>query len=91
MALGGNAQDKAEWSTGEIAERSIKERVCLAFMEHLRRYATENTDHWGCKSGQVVAFGKLGCCCKTFTEFMKDPAVVRKFDYELEVMLTEWL
>ena len=77
------SREDAEWSVGE--------RVCLVFMEHIGKYATENEAVWGEKSEQIVAFGKLGCCCKIFREYMNDPAVRRKFDYELESMLAWWM
>ena len=59
-------------------------------MKHLRNYAAENKVVWEDRSEQIVAFGKWGCCCRIFREYTKDPAVVGKFDYKLEIILMEW-
>lgn len=71
-----------KWSEGQI--------VCMILLRNLRRAAYESGVGWGCRSSEVVAYGKLGCCCRTFREFLRDPIIKEMFDYELESMLMYW-
>ena len=74
------SQSDIGWSKGEI--------VCLIFMEKMRKWASETKVEWGMKLEQIIAFNKIGCTCKHFRAFLKDPAVVDdKFDYYMEYVL----
>lgn len=72
---------KLEWTTGE--------RVCLTFLEHLKCIAVVHGIELGTRTNEVIAYGKIGVTCKAFTPYIRDPAVVNIFSYEVEIFLQE--
>ena len=68
-----------------------EETVCHVFMENLQKWAAETKVEWGMKSEQIVAYGKIGCTCKVFREYLKDPAMTHsKFNHHIAYMIMSW-
>ena len=75
----------------EKVQKSQGEMVCMILMTNLRRAAHESGIGWGRRSKEIVAYGKPGCCCRTFKEFLNDPKIKAMFDYKLEYMIMNWV
>ena len=73
----GHSEESVE-SEGEI--------VCAIYMEWLLDSAIEREIGLAERPDEVVAFGKLGLCCRRFRLLTKHSRVINMFDYLLEYM-----
>ena len=80
MAFGLAAMEDV-WSKGKL--------VCLVFLEHVRDRTLEDEVNLGERTNEILAYGKIGCTCREFRPFISDAAVIKKFHYEIEVMLSD--
>ena len=69
------------WSEGQV--------VCLVFLEHVRARALEREIEFGERTNEILAYGKIGCTCGDFRPFIREAAIISKFDYEIEAMLLD--
>jgi len=69
---------QGDWTHGE--------RVCLAFLKHIRATAVQSRIHVGDRTNEVISFGKLGMTCRRFRNIVRDPIVANMFAYEVEMM-----